>query len=129
MNTHNGNLPNESPPCRIYGIKNCDSMKKAFNWLAERGISYEFHDYKKAGVPRDRLVEWCRTLGWKSLLNTKGPTWRKLDPEQQDISSQSKAVTIMMEHSSVIRRPIVEMPDGQLLIGFDPTIFESFLNK
>jgi arsenate reductase len=124
MNTHQ-----ESPPCRIYGIKNCDSMKKAFNWLAERDIPYEFHDYKKAGVPRERLAEWCRTAGWKSLLNTKGATWRKLDPEQQNISTQGKAVAIMMEHSSVIRRPIIETPGGQLLIGFDPTIFESFLNK
>jgi Spx/MgsR family transcriptional regulator len=112
---------------KIYGIKNCDSMKKAFTWLAERDISYEFHDYKKAGVPRDRLVEWCRALGWKTLLNTKGGTWRKLTPEQQDITTQSKAVATMLEHPSVIRRPLVETPEGQLLVGFDPTIFESFL--
>jgi Spx/MgsR family transcriptional regulator len=104
-------------------------MKKAFNWLDERDIRYEFHDYKKAGVPRDHLVEWCRTLGWKTLLNTKGPTWRKLTPEQQAITTQSKAVAIMMEYSSVIRRPVVETPGGQLLVGFDPTVFESFLNK
>ena len=112
---------------RLYGIKNCDSMKKAFTWLAERDISYEFHDYKKQGVPRDRLVEWCRALGWKTLLNTKGSTWRKLTPAQQDISTQSKAVATMIEFPSVIRRPLVETAEGQLLIGFDPTIFESFL--
>jgi Spx/MgsR family transcriptional regulator len=112
---------------RIYGIKNCDSMKKAFAWLAERDISCEFHDYKKQGVPRERLVEWCRAVGWKTLLNTKGTTWRKLTPEQQDITTQSKAVAIMLEFPSVIRRPVVETPGGQLLIGFDPTIFESFL--
>lgn len=112
---------------RIYGIKNCDSMKKAFAWCEEHGIEYEFHDYKKQGVPRDRLVLWCRTLGWKTLLNTKGPTWRKLTPEEQDISTQSKAVATMMEHASVIRRPVVETAEGQLLVGFDPTMFESFV--
>jgi len=112
---------------RIYGIKNCDSMKKAFKWLDERDIPYEFHDYKKAGVPRERLVQWCKTLGWKTLMNTKGPTWRKLTPEQQDISTQSKAVATMMEHSSVIRRPVVETASGHLLVGFDPTMFESFV--
>jgi arsenate reductase (glutaredoxin) len=113
--------------CRLYGIKNCDSMKKAFTWLDERDISYEFHDYKKAGVPRDRLVEWCRALGWKTLLNNKGSTWRKLSVEQQDISTQSKAIATMLEYPSIIRRPVVETPGGQLLIGFDPTIFESFM--
>jgi Spx/MgsR family transcriptional regulator len=112
---------------RIYGIKNCDSMKKAFTWCEEHGIEYEFHDYKKQGVPRDRLVLWCRTLGWKTLLNTKGSTWRKLTPEEQDIATQSKAVATMMEHASVIRRPVVETAEGQLLVGFDPTMFESFV--
>ncbi|WP_172601771.1 ArsC family reductase [Sulfuricystis thermophila] len=112
---------------RIYGIKNCDTMKKAFQWLAERNIPYEFHDYKKAGVPRERLVAWCKVLGWKTLLNTKGPTWRKLTPEQQQITTQSQAVAIMMEFPSVIRRPVVETESGHLLVGFDPTMFESFI--
>ncbi|MFN4148365.1 MAG: ArsC family reductase [Rhodocyclaceae bacterium] len=112
---------------RIYGIKNCDTMKKAFTWLGERNIPYEFHDYKKAGVPRERLVAWCKALGWKTLLNTKGPTWRKLTPEQQQITTQSQAVAIMMEYPSVIRRPVVETESGHLLVGFDPTMFESFI--
>lgn len=112
---------------RIYGIKNCDSMKKTFKWLDERNIPYEFHDYKKAGVPRERLVAWCKALGWKTLLNTKGPTWRKLTPEQQQIGTQSQAVAIMMEYPSVIRRPVVETASGHLLVGFDPTMFESFI--
>ena len=116
-----------SQPCRIYGIKNCDTMKKAFAWFDQHDIAFELHDYKKAGVPREKLVEWSRTLGWKSLINTKGTTWRKLSPEQQDITTQSKAVATMLEFSSVIRRPIVETPDGQVLVGFDPTLFESFL--
>jgi Spx/MgsR family transcriptional regulator len=112
---------------RIYGIKNCDSMKKAFAWLDERAIPYEFHDYKKQGVPRDRLVAWCRALGWKTLVNTKGTTWRKLTIEQQDITTQSKAVATMMEHSSVIRRPVIETEGGHLLVGYDQTTFESFI--
>jgi arsenate reductase len=117
-----------TPTYRIYGIKNCDSMKKAFGFFDERGIDYVFHDYKKAGVPRERLVEWCRTLGWKTLLNTKGTTWRKLTPEQQDITSQSKAVTVMLENPSVVRRPVVETPQGQILVGFDLTLYESFVH-
>jgi Spx/MgsR family transcriptional regulator len=114
---------------RIYGIKNCDTMKKALAFFDQRGVEYEFHDYKKAGVPRERLVEWCRALGWKTLMNTKGPTWRKLTPEQQAIMTQSKAVATMMEHSSVIRRPVVETPSGQILVGFDPTLYETFVHS
>jgi Spx/MgsR family transcriptional regulator len=112
---------------RIYGIRNCDTMKKAFAWCAERGVTYEFHDYKKLGVPRDRLVAWCQAAGWKTLLNTKGPTFRKLTPEQQDIQTQSKAVATMMEHPNCIKRPVVETDGGQLLVGFDPAMFGSFV--
>ena len=113
---------------RIYGIKNCDSMKKAFAWLDAREISYEFHDYKKAGVPRDELLAWCRELGWKAILNNKGTTWRKLTPEQQAVSTQSQAVALMLEYPSVIRRPVVHASGGALMVGFDPTKFESLLN-
>jgi Spx/MgsR family transcriptional regulator len=112
---------------RLYGIKNCDTMKKAFAWCEERGIAVEFHDYKKAGVPRERLVLWCKALGWKTLLNTRGTTFRKLTPEQQDIKTQSKAVALMMEYPSMIKRPVVETEAGQLLVGFDPAMFGSFV--
>ncbi|MBI4984282.1 MAG: arsenate reductase [Rhodocyclales bacterium] len=88
---------------RIYGIKNCDTMKKA-----------------------DRLVAWCQAAGWKTLLNTKGPTFRKLPPERREIATQSAAVALMVEFSSVIKRPVVETETGQLLIGFDPALFSSF---
>lgn len=116
-----------SAKCRIYGIRNCDTVKKVLKWCDEHDVAYEFHDYKKQGVPRDRLVMWCRTLGWKTLLNTKGTTWRKLTPEQQDITTQGKAVATMLEHPSVIRRPVIETAEGHLLVGFDPTMFESFV--
>ncbi len=111
----------------VYGIPNCDTVKKARVWLSEQGVDYTFHDYKKQGVPRDKLVLWCRSLGWQTLINTKGPTWRKLSPEQQAITTQSQAVALMMEHSSVIRRPLVENDSGQVLVGFDPTLFDSFV--
>lgn len=111
----------------VYGIKNCDTMKKAFAWCAEHGVEYAFHDYKKSGVDRSRLVVWCKTVGWKSLVNTKGTTWRKLTPEQQAITTQGEAVTLMIENPSLIRRPVVETDSGQLLIGFDPALFASFL--
>lgn len=111
----------------LYGIRNCDTMKKALAWCEARGVEVHFHDYKKQGVPRDQVVAWCRAVGWKSLVNTNGPTWRKLTPEQQDIETQSKAVALMMEFPSVIKRPVVVTSAGQLLVGFDPNLFESFV--
>jgi Spx/MgsR family transcriptional regulator len=112
---------------KIYGIKNCDTMKKALTWCEANNISHVLHDYKKLGVPRDKLVEWCRVLGWKTLINTKGQTWRKLTPDQQAITTQSQAVALMIEYPSVIRRPVVENAEGRLLVGFDPTLFDSFV--
>jgi arsenate reductase (glutaredoxin) len=113
--------------CHIYGIKNCDTMKKAFAWCDEHGVAYTFHDYKKLGVPREQLVAWCKAVGWKTLVNAKGPTFRKLTAEQQDIQTQSKAVALMMEHASLIKRPVVVTDGGQLLVGFDPAMFGSFV--
>lgn len=113
---------------RIYGIKNCETMKKAFAWCEENGIEFVFHDYRKQGVERDRLVQWCRHLGWKSLVNTRGTTWRKLTPEQQAIATQSQAVALMLEYPSLIKRPVVET-GAQLLVGFDPRLFASFAQR
>lgn len=111
----------------IHGIKNCDTMKKALHWLDERDILYVFHDYKKEGADRSKLVAWCKVVGWKSLINTKGTTWKGLSPEeQQSITAQGTAVAFMLANPSAIRRPVVEA-NGQLLIGFDPTMFESFI--
>lgn len=110
----------------IYGIKNCSTMKQAFAWCDAHGIEFDFHDYKKQGVDRARLVQWCRHLGWKSLLNTRGTTWRKLPPAQQDIATQSQAVALMLEYPSLIKRPVVET-GTQLLVGFDPQMFASFV--
>ncbi|HUW37854.1 MAG TPA: ArsC family reductase [Rhodocyclaceae bacterium] len=114
----------------IYGIKNCETMKKAFAWCEAQGVEYRFHDYKKAGVPRERLVQWCRHLGWKTLVNSRGTTWRKLAPEQQAIATQSQAVALMLEYPSLIKRPVVEVTTAQgeqLLVGYTPELFASFL--
>jgi Spx/MgsR family transcriptional regulator len=113
--------------CRIYGIKNCDTMKTAFAWCDAHGVNYAFHDYKKSGVDRSRLVAWCKAMGWKTLVNTKGTTWRKLPAEQQNISTQGEAVALMMANPSLIKRPVVETASGQLLVGFDPATFSSFV--
>ena len=111
----------------LYGIKNCDTMKKAFAWCDRHNIAYDFRDYKKSGVDRARLVAWCKAVGWKTLVNTKGTTFRKLSSEQQNITTQGQAVALMLEYPSMIRRPVVETANGQLLVGFDPTTFASFL--
>jgi arsenate reductase (glutaredoxin) len=111
----------------IYGIKNCDTMKKTFAWCDEHDVAYSFHDYKKSGVDRAHLVAWCKAVGWKTLVNTKGTTWRKFTPEQQNITTQGDAVALMMENPSLIKRPIVETAKGQLLVGFDPALFASFV--
>lgn len=111
----------------IYGIKNCDTMKKTFNWLTERGAEYRFHDYRKDGLTSARLHDWCKALGWKTLINTRGTTWRKLTPEEQAIDTQSAAVQLMLTHTSLIKRPVVETASGHLLVGFDPALFASFI--
>ena len=114
---------------RIYGISNCDTMKKAFAWLEGQAIAYTFHDYRKSGVESARLHAWCKVLGWKTLVNTKGTTWRKLTPDEQDITTQSKAVALMQAHPSLIRRPVVETAAGHLLVGFEPGTWGSFVRN
>ena len=111
----------------IYGIKNCDTMKKAFAWLDERGANYRFHDYRKDGLTSGKLHDWSKALGWKTLINTRGTTWRKLSPEEQAIETQSAAVQLMLANPSLIKRPVVETASGHLLVGFDADLFASFI--
>lgn len=110
----------------IYGIKNCDTMKKAFTWLAEHGVQYRFHDYRKDGLDADTVRAWCGSLGWKALVNTRGTTWRKLTPEQQAITGEEAAIALMLENPSLIRRPVLACASG-LLIGFDAGDYASAL--
>ena len=103
----------------IYGIKNCDTMKKAFSWLDKEGIGYRFHDYKKEGVDSARLTDWCKKVGWKTLVNTRGTTWRKLTPAEQAVSTQADAIALMLVNTSLIKRPVIEK-GAQVHVGFDP---------
>jgi arsenate reductase (glutaredoxin) len=109
----------------LYGIPNCDTVKKARAWLAERGKSHEFHDFKKHGVPAAALARWADALGWESLLNRKGTTWRKLaSAEQSAVHGSTSAQALMRAQASVIKRPVVDWGDGDLTVGFDPQAWE-----
>ena len=103
----------------IYGIKNCDTMKKARAWLDQRGVTYEFHDYKSAGIERGRLEGWARAVGWETLLNRSGRTFRALPPKDQESVSEKKAIALMAAQPSMIKRPVLDV-DGKLLVGFKP---------
>ncbi len=104
---------------KVYGIRNCDTMKKAFAWLDGRGIAYDFHDYKKLGADEAVLRKWAAQAGWEKIINTRGPSFRKLPPEKQANLSEKKAFALMLENPSMIKRPIVEA-GRTLLVGFDP---------
>ena len=103
----------------LYGIPNCDTVKKARAWLAERGVEVVFHDYKKQGVPEAELRAWVKRLGWEALLNRKGTTWRKLDAATQaGVVDADSAIALMLAQPSVIRRPVLVRGDA-LRVGFD----------
>lgn len=102
----------------VYGIRNCDTMKKAFAWLDGHGIAYEFHDYKRSGVPADRLAAWAETVGWERLANTRGPTWRKIPDAEKAGLDEARMLLLLQQHSSAIRRPVIEC-GRTLLLGFD----------
>ena len=112
----------------IYGIKNCDTMKKAFAWLDRHQVAYEFHDYKKAGVSAELLESWSKTSGWETLLNTRGTTWRKLSDVDRGNMSERKALTLMQQQPSLIKRPVLAHA-GDLLVGFDPDEYERTFDR
>lgn len=114
----------------LYAIPNCDTVKKARKWLADRDIDYRFHDYKKADVPEEKLRDWVAQRGWEAICNKRGMTWRKLSDEQKvGITDDASAIALMVEQPSVIKRPIIEGA-GELVIGFDEAAYQSvFLEK
>lgn len=113
---------------KIFGIKQCSTMQKAFAWLDDAGLTYEFHDYKKLGIATETLTAWCREADWNVLLNTRGTTWRKLSEEERNDVDQDKAIQLMQRYPSLIKRPVIS--DGkQLLIGFDPARYAATLGE
>jgi arsenate reductase len=106
----------------IYGIKNCDTMKKARVWLDSHGVAYEFHDYKAVGAPKEKLKAWCDELGWETLLNRAGTTFRKLPEADKEGLNERKAIALMLEQPSMIKRPVLDV-GGKLLVGFKPEIY------
>jgi arsenate reductase len=110
----------------IYGIKNCDTMKKARAWLDDHGIGYNFHDYKTAGIDDARLKSWVAKLGWEALLNRAGTTFRKLPDVEKAGLTEARAFALMIEQPSMIKRPVLEA-GGKLLVGFKPEVYEKEL--
>jgi arsenate reductase (glutaredoxin) len=104
---------------KIYGIRNCDTMKKAFAFLDAKKIAYEFHDYKKDGVPPGKLQEWAKRVGWEKLANTRGPTWRNIPDAEKVGLTEARALGLLEKYPSAIRRPVLET-GSKLVVGFDP---------
>jgi len=112
----------------VYGIPNCNTVKKAMTWLTENGFKPEFHDFKKKGISAEKLNTWCDTFGWENVLNKKGTTWKKLsDGEQREVNSKESAIKILMIHTSAIKRPIIEVEGKPVLISFNEENYQSIL--
>ena len=117
-----------SPPLVLYGISNCDTVKRARAWLSAHGVPAQFHDFKQSGVPGPQLDRWLDSAGWQRLLNRKGTTWRKLAPDAQAaVVDVASARALMLAQPSVIKRPVVAWPDGSLTVGFDEAEFSQRL--
>lgn len=112
----------------LYGIPNCDTVKRGRAWLAEHGQAVAFVDFKKGGVPADRLDAWLAALGWEVLLNRQGSTWRRLDEAQRlAVVDAASARALMLSQPSTVRRPVVEWPDGRISVGFDAAAWAAWV--
>lgn len=112
----------------VYGIKNCNTVKSALDWLKKKKVEFEFHDYKSKGITQAKLKDWSKQVGWESLVNKRGTTWRQLDEAvQKKITSEKAAIALMMEKTSVIKRPLVEDNGKVLVLGFDEKEYQSKL--
>ena len=109
----------------VYGIKNCNTVKSALDWLKKNNIEFDFHDYKSKGITKEKLKEWSRQVGWESLVNKRGTTWRQLDESTQaKITSENAAIALMMEKTSVIKRPLIEDNGKVVALGFDEAAYK-----
>jgi arsenate reductase len=109
----------------IYGIRNCDTMKKARACLDEKSVSYAFHDYKVSGIDKTKLEGWAKKAGWEALLNRAGTTFRKLSDKEKTSITEKKAIALMLAQPSMIKRPVLELPGGKLLVGFKPDEYQN----
>jgi arsenate reductase (glutaredoxin) len=104
----------------VYGIPNCDTVKRARTWLQAQDVAHRFHDFKREGLPAERLQAWTQALGWEAVLNRRGTTWRKLDEATRETTADAAtAFALMQAQPSLVKRPVVEWPDGQVSVGFD----------
>jgi arsenate reductase len=113
----------------IYGIKNCDTMKKARAWLDKHGVGYAFRDYKSAGINRAKLERWAKNVGWEVLLNRAGTTFKKLPEKDKTGVTETKAIALMLKQPSMIKRPVLELSGGKLLVGFKPEQYSEALPR
>ncbi|MDR2299905.1 MAG: ArsC family reductase [Comamonas sp.] len=114
----------------VFGIPNCDTVKKARKWLDEQAITYTFHDFKTQGVPPEHLSQWMKAAGWEKVLNRQGTTWRKLDEAlKASVHDVASAAAVMQEHASTIKRPVVEWGNGAITVGFKPEEWQSIATK
>jgi len=112
----------------VYGIKNCNTVKSALEWLNKNKIEFEFHDYKKSGITEAKLKEWCSQVGWESLVNKRGTTWRQLEEAvQKKVTNEKSAIALMIEKTSVIKRPLIEENGKIVLLGFDESEYKKTL--
>jgi arsenate reductase len=112
----------------MYGIKNCDTVKKARAWLDVKGVEYRFHDYKVSGIERGRLEGWCKALGWETLLNKAGTTFRKLSDADKQGIDERKAIALMLAQPSMIKRPVLDLGE-HLLVGFKDEAYASAVRR
>jgi arsenate reductase (glutaredoxin) len=109
----------------VYGIKNCNTVKSAIEWLNKNKVEFEFHDYKKSGITAAKLSEWCKQVGWESLVNKRGTTWRQLEEaDQKKVINEKSAIALMLEKTSVIKRPLIEKNGKVVLLGFDEELYK-----
>lgn len=113
----------------MFGIKNCDTIKKARKWLEAEGIDYQFHDYKKEGVSTEMLNSWVKDVGWEALINKRGTTWRKLPEAVKESIDQASAIEIMLENTSIIKRPLLVDDANNKLLGFTADDYQDFVNS
>lgn len=116
------------PTLKVYAMPNCNTVKKALDWLKANKIPYDFHDYKKQGITSSKLTNWSKQVGWEALVNKKGATWRILPAEiQSTITTQKAAIQLMTEKTSIIKRPLLELNEKIILLGFDETEYKKAL--